>query len=496
MHDASPDMRETFAAIDRALETKSTQRPDPASAPTDPIERLVGAMDRQTQALEARGIETRSARPAATVPARTTAPARPRAPVQKQAALIELRRTSEALSRPRGADPLLQEKQARINADMDAHDASELARLRRENADLRRKAARPPGQRAGAPTRSSADAAFAMYRKALDTYMRTGVEVYNGRHLKELQSAAIRLDAKAFGASVNAEGGYFVQPEDDTGPMERLLSDLSPMRQLATVRNISAASFKTRVNLGGSGARWVGETTASTSDNTSTFAELEYPAKTLIAEPEATQEALEDAATNVDELLSEEAQYEFSESESVAYIGGNGVNQPKGILGYDFVANASWTWGKVGYIATGADGAFASSGPADVVVRTPLELKAAYRQNASWLLNRTTIGQTRTLKATDGHYLWAEGDVSKMIPNTLAGYVVNEDEHMPSIASNAHAMAFGDWKRAYLIVDRLGFTVLRNPYLNPPYVRFHMRKRVGGGVKMFEAFKTIRFSAS
>ena len=502
---ASSDMGDLLDAVDRVIEGPrlETKGGPPARAADDPLATVVGAMDRQTAAIVAATKARPAPSPAAPAASAVRVAAEVRQRVEKARALRELRETSQANARPRGRDPLHEQKMARINAAMDQRDAddraAELARLRRENADLRRKSARPPGPSghvSGRPGLSTRNAAFALYRKAISHYLRTGQETIDGRHLKELQAACIKLDEKAFNASVNAEGGYFVQPEHDTGPMERLMELLSPMRQLATVRSISAASFKSLHNLGGQQARWVGEETTTTTDETPRFAELEFPAMTLLAEPAVTQEALEDGAIDVEQFLSEEAQYKFAESESIAYIGGSGVRTPKGILSQDFVADGSWAWGKVGYLATGADGALATAAPADVLVKLPLALRAQYRQTATWLMNRHTIGTVRTVKDDQGRYIWGEGDVSKQIPNTLAGYVVHEDEQMPSIASNAHALAFGDWKRAYLIVDRIGFQAFRNPYLKPPYVIFHMRKRVGGGVRNFEAYKTIKFGVS
>lgn len=492
---AAIDLDDVLAITNRdaspvAFETKSRQ---PAAPATHATADLVASLDRQTAAITSLA-KSRTAAPAAL-------PAAARSPIEKARAMRELRQTSEAAQRR--PDVVLAEKQARINAAMDGKDAADTAAIRAENqrlarevADLRRKAARPPGPRQMGGGMSEKSAVFATYRKAMTNYLRTGQETFAGRHLKELQAACVTLDAKAFNATVNAEGGYFVQPEHDTGPLERLLNSLSPMRQLATVRNISSASFKSRVNMRGQNFRWVGEQTPTTTDTTPSFAELEFPAATLLSEPEVTQEALEDAAIDVEQLLSEEAQYEFAEGESIAFIGGNGVNKPKGILGYTFVADASWAWNSVGYLATGADGAFHSTDPADVIVRLPLQLKAQFRNSASWLINRSTIGQVRTIKDAEKRYIWGEGDVSKQIPSSLAGYTVHEDEQMPAIGSGAHALAFGDWARAYIIVDRLGFQAFRNPYINPPYVRFHLRKRVGGGVKRFDAYKTIKFSAS
>lgn len=495
MHDISDIAPILDRSAAPALETRN--RATPSADPARPsgnaeIPALVEAIDRQTRVLESRSAPARTVTP---VRPATRLPAEARARTSKARALLELRRTTERNERRR--DVLDEDQSRRINADMDRVDRDEVASLRREVRELRQRAARPPAQRGAVlPGLSQRNAVFGLYRRAVQNYLRTGQETIEGRHLRELQDACVKLDAKAFNATVSEAGGYFVQPEQDTGPMERLLDDLSPMRQLATVRSISSASFKKHVNKGGSGYRWVGEETPSTTDATPSFAELEFPAATLLAEPQVTQEALEDSMIDVEALLSEEAQFTFAEGESVGFVSGTGVNMPKGFLAYDFVANASWAWGKVGYLATGSDGAFAGTGPADVVLKLPLELKAAFRQRGTWLMNRTTIAAVRTLRASDGHYLWSEGDVSKGVPNSLAGYVVNEDEQMPAIASGSHSMAFGDWARAYLIVDRIGFQAYRNPYVNYPYIKFHMRKRVGGGVQNFEAFKTIKFASS
>lgn len=501
--DMTADLSEVLEIADRsaagfAPETKSGHpgTASPGSSEADPLARIASAMERGNDLIERKAT---APRPAPALPA-VRAPAEVRARLQKASALAELRTTAEADARR--PDALNGEKQRRINADLDARDAAdrtELAELRRKNADLERRLARPPAQTAGrsGPIDQKA-AAFGLYRGAITQYLRTGQEVFQGKSLRELQDLCIKLDAKAFNASVNAEGGYFVQPEQDTGPVERLLADLSPMRSLATVRSISSASFKKRINLRGSTARWVGETTATTTDTTPSYGELEFPAMTLLAEPEVTTEALEDASIDIEMMLAEDGQYDFAEKESAAYISGDGDKKPVGLLSasHTYIASASWAWGKVGYLATGSDGAFAGTGPGDVIVKLPHELKAEFRQQGSWLVGRSTVGAVRALRDSQGRYLWSEGDVSKGVPNTLNGYVVHEDEQMPAIGSGAHAMAFGDWRRAYIIVDRVGFQVFRNPYINPPYVRYHMRKRVGGGIQRYDAFRTIKFAAS
>ena len=159
------------------------------------------------------------------------------------------------------------------------------------------------------------------------------------------------------------------------------------------------------------------------------------------------------------------------------------------------MANASWSWGNIGYIASGAAGAFPASNPTDVLVDLIYAVKAGYRQNAVFVMNRKTQSTIRKFKDTAGNYLWQ--------PPALAGakaslmtFPVYEAEDMPDIAANALSIAFGDFNRGYLVVDRAGVSVLRDPYTAKPYVLFYTTKRVGGGVQDFDAIKLLKFSVS
>lgn len=501
--DAAPAY-ETRAARPAAPATPGA----PAAPIADPIAQLAGAIDRQTAAFE-----TRARRPAPLPANRTTTPSALRTRVEQTSQTPDEARARQTLAlreaheddlrdRQRGRPDILhRERRQRVLADIDASEGAELremhmriTRLERENRMLRRPSGPDLIRRdAGANGRLLA------FRTALLQHMRTGEEVFNGVHLRELQRRA-QIDIRAVNTQDNTSGGYFVQPERDDGPIEKLLKQISPMRSLATIRSISAAQFEKPVNLRGQKGRWVGEGEPSTTDDTSQFGLLKFPALSMLAEPEVTLESLEDMSIDLESLLAEEAQDTFAEMEGSAFWSGNGVSRPRGLLTYDMVANSNWSWGKIGYIATGASGAFAASagsvGPGDVIKKTPLLIKQALRQGASWIMNRGTMGEVRTIKDSTGRYLWADGDMSKGIPNTLDGYVVNEDEQAPDIAADSFAIGFGDWRRTYLIVDRLGFHVIRNPYINAPNVRFHMRKRVGGGVQNFEAPKFIKFGTN
>ena len=211
--------------------------------------------------------------------------------------------------------------------------------------------------------------------------------------------------------------------------------------------------------------------------------------------PAATSTLLEDSAVNVETWLAEEVEAAFAEQESAAFINGDGVNKPTGFLNVPTVSEDSWSWGNLGYVATGEDGALASQDAADVLVDTIYALKAGYRQNSHWVMNRRTQAELRKLKDSNGDYLW-QAPATVDANARLLGFPVVEAEDMPDIASDAMAMAFGDFRRGYLVVDRTGVTVLRDPYSAKPYVLFYTTKRVGGGVQDFDAIKLVKFGTA
>ena len=302
------------------------------------------------------------------------------------------------------------------------------------------------------------------------------------------------IEAKSMSIGSNPDGGYLVPSETET-EIGRRLAAASPIRAIAGIRQVSSAVYKKPFATTGFSAGWVGETAARPETGSPTLAELQFPAMELYAMPAATQALLDDSAVNLDEWIAEEVQQAFAEQESTAFVTGNGVNRPKGFLDYTKVADASWTWGNLGYIATGVAGAFPASNPSDKLIDLVYALKSGYRQNAHWVMNRKTQGAIRKFKDVDGNYLWqpaasAEGRA------TLLGFPVAESEDMPDIGTDVHALAFGDFGRGYLIVDRVGVRVLRDPYSAKPYVLFYTTKRVGGGVQNFEAIKLMKFGVS
>src|SRR5690606_3316315 len=204
---------------------------------------------------------------------------------------------------------------------------------------------------------------------------------------------------------------------------------------------------------------------------------------------------LDDAAVDVGQWIADEVNAAFAEQETTAFVSGNGTNKPRGFLQETQVAEGSWEWDKIGYIATGVSGDWPASNKSDVLVDLVYALKAGYRQNASWVMNRKSQAAVRKLKDADGNYLWQPAATAGG-KATLMGFDLVEAEDMPDIAAAATPIAFGDFRRGYLVVDRQGVNVLRDPFSAKPYVLFYTTKRVGGGVQDFDAIKLLKFSAS
>ena len=210
---------------------------------------------------------------------------------------------------------------------------------------------------------------------------------------------------------------------------------------------------------------------------------------------QASQTLLDDAVVDIEQWLADEVQGEFAAQESAAFVAGDGVARPKGFLSYPIVEDGVRAAGEIGYLATGAAGAFAAGNPADTILDLIYAPKQAYRANGRFVLNRKTLSAVRKFKDADGNYLW-QPSLAAGSPSTLFGYPVTEVEEMPDIAAGSHAIAFGDFARFYLVVDRQGVRILRDPYSAKPYVLFYTTKRVGGGVQNFEAVKLLKFSAA
>ena len=378
------------------------------------------------------------------------------------------------LERRTSADVVTTDKVDRLNRTLDE--------TRRVVDDLALKAARPHlGGPGGPGNHAPRSGAVLQHKAAFDAYVRIG----DATGLRD-------LEAKALSIGSDPDGGYLVTEELEAR-VNRGVRNVSPVRAIAQVRRVSGSVYKKPFAITGAGAGWIAETAARPETSTPTLAELAFPTMELYAMPAATSALLDDSAVDIDEWIADEVRDSFATQEGTAFVTGNGTARPKGFLDYTKVANASWSWGNIGYITTGTAGAFPASNAGDKLIDLVYTVKSGYRGNGTFVFNRATQAVIRKMKDGDGNYLWQPaakaGDAS-----TLMGFPAAESEDMPNIATDSYSVAFGDFRRGYLIVDRAGIRILRDPYSSKPYVLFYTTKRVGGGVQDFDAIKLLRFS--
>lgn len=322
---------------------------------------------------------------------------------------------------------------------------------------------------------------------AFNQFFRKGTEPENMR--------ALEVKAKLTTDS-DPDGAYLV-PEQTEATIDRVLGTVSTIRSISRVMSVGVPTYKKLVSMGGATSGWVGEREARPETSTPTLREIAINAHELYANPLATQTALDDARLDIAAWLGDEVSIEFAEQEGEAFWGGNGVHKPHGINAYTKVANASYAWGKTGFVVSGAANGFvaptASVSPADAFIDLYYALKAGYRNGACWLMSDATMGAVRKFKDADGANIWAPPSaVGEQA--TILGKPVYNDDNCDAVAAGNFPVAFGNFQRGYLIIDRAGIRVLRDPYTSKPNVQFYTTKRVGGGIVNFEAIKLLKIS--
>jgi HK97 family phage major capsid protein len=319
------------------------------------------------------------------------------------------------------------------------------------------------------------------YKAALETFLRNPE--------KKTQTLMVGSDPA---------GGYLVTP-DKTGRIVKKVYETTPMRQLANVVTIGTDALEGPIDNGEADAAWAGETTTRAQTDTPQLGVWRIEVKELYAYPWTTQKLLEDATIDVEGWISNKAADKFARKENTAFISGDGVLQPRGLTDYATAETADDTraWGVFQIVKTGTNGSFgATTNGSDKLLDLIFELKAAYRARANFLMARRTMAGARKLKDGQGNYAYGLGLREGALVETIFGFQVYDGEDMPAFTTNgASAIAFGDFNEAYTIVDRLGITVIRDNITKPGFVKYHMRKRTGGGAVNFEAVKFLNFAA-
>ena len=338
-------------------------------------------------------------------------------------------------------------------------------------------------KKAGRPgvTGSNAKGSKSAATDALSKYIRKGDA-----------SALDELNTKAMATTSDPDGGYAV-PEVIAQELEKLEYQASAVMRLATVVEAETGTYKKLVNLRGTGAGWVGETDERPNTGTPKLASVDIKLGELYANPQATQQMIDDAAFNVDQFITEEVGEKFSDQLGEALISGDGTNKPKGILTYPSTneKDKDRAFGTLQFVETAAAGAITF----DDVKALRSALNAKYRPGAAFVMNDTTALILSLLKDGNDRYMWQDA-VSAGEPPTLFGYPVEIDENMPDIAVGSVPVMFGNLQRGYHIPRRFDIRMLRDPYTAKPYVNFYTTQRIGGGVVNSECIKLLKIKAA
>lgn len=335
------------------------------------------------------------------------------------------------------------------------------------------------------PALSGAAAQDVPHKKAFGAYLRSGDD--DGLR-------GLTLEGKAMSTAVAADGGYLVDPQTaDT--IRSMLVATSSLRAIANVVQVEAVSFDVLIDRSEVGSGWATETGSITETATPTMERISIKLHELSAMPKASQRLLDDSAFDVEGWLAGKIATRFIRAEAAAFINGDGVDKPKGILLPAKVANASWTWGSLGYVPTGAAADFATTNASDCIVNLVYALGADYRANGAFIMNSKTAGAVRKMKDADGRFMWGDS-LQAGEPARLMGYPVLVCEDMPDVAANAYPIAFGDFKSAYTIAERPDLRILRDPFSAKPHVLFYASKRVGGDVTDYAAIKLLKIAVS
>jgi len=329
---------------------------------------------------------------------------------------------------------------------------------------------------------AQAASADAPHQKAFAAYLRSG---------EDDALRGLEMEGKALGTAIAADGGYLVDPQTaDT--IQNTLSSTASIRSIASVVNVDATSYDVLVDHSEMGAGWATEASAVTETDTPKIERISIPLHELSALPKASQRLLDDSAFDIEGWLAGRIADKFARAEANAFIDGDGIDKPTGLLSYGTVANDSWTWGSLGYVPSETAGGITR---ADPIIDLVYALGAEYRANATFVMNSKTAGHIRKLKDNDGRFVWVDG-IAVGEPARLLGYRVLIAEDMPDIADDAMSVAFGDFSAGYTVAERPDLRVLRDPFSAKPHVLFYATKRVGAAVSDFAAIKLLKFAIS
>ncbi len=310
------------------------------------------------------------------------------------------------------------------------------------------------------------------HKRAFNNYLRSGNDSDLGR-----------IEQKSLSSMSDSDGGYLITRQT-SNEINTVLEEISPMRQLASCEQISTSSLDVIEDYDDAQTGWIAENSLREETDSPKINKRNIPVFELYAQPAATQKLIDDSSIDIERWLAEKLINSFAKLENKAFINGEGISCPRGILTYQNGKN----WGQIEQINSTKECSF----DYESILNLYFSLKEQYTHNARFLMNRSSMYIARTMKdQINGGYLW-NPSLDVKLPDTLLGIPVYETGDMPEVSKGALSIAIGDFRAGYKIVDRAGVRVLRDPYTYKPFVKFYTTKRVGGDVLNFEAIKLLK----
>ena len=361
------------------------------------------------------------------------------------------------------ADPIVEEKLSKIEADLDKFSDMEASQKKandqaKAQLDRLETIVSRPEFGKGSPVES-------MQVKVFDKWLRKGKDSLSPEEVKVLT------------VSNDNTAGYLAPPEY-VREIIKGVTEFSPIRSIARVRSTTNRSIQVPKRTGQFAAQWVAEEGARTETTGYAVGLEEIPAHELYALVDISEQELEDSVFNLEAEMNSEFVDQFAKAEGNAFVSGNSVGKPQGILSNANVNNV-------------AKGGGALDG--DSLISAAHNVKTEYSKNGTFVMNRSTVSAVRKLKDGGGQYIFQPGIYGMGIGSNILGHSIVEATDMPNVAGGTKPVIFGDFKRGYMIVDRVNLSIMRDPFTQASSgnVRYIARRRVGGQVVLPEALTTI-----
>ena len=302
-------------------------------------------------------------------------------------------------------------------------------------------------------------------KKVFDKWLRQGKDSLAPDELKVLT------------VSNDNTAGYLAPPEYVREIIKGII-EFSPIRSLAKVRSTTNRSVQIPKRTGTFAAQWVAEE-GTRSETTGYAVGLEeIPAHELYALVDISEQELEDSVFNLEAEMNSEFVEQFAKAEGNAFVSGNSVGKPQG-----FLTNASLENVALGGAALTSDG----------MISLAHNVKTEYSRNGTFVMNRSTLSAVRKLKDGDGSYIFQPGIYAMGTGSNILGHPIVECTDMPNVGGGLVPVVFGDFRRGYMVVDRVSLSIMRDPFTQATSgnVRYIARRRVGGQVILPEALSKI-----